>query len=1016
MSENKFIKRLKGEQTAKSVLEIKNESAKTSFANMPQGTSNAIDVFSDHRGNATAVLNGTTNWKVSNSDLLLADAVSGDGQDFTSTYSVSGSGLWVNASYTFPSTGDPRHPVAMVFNPSTKWVLKVCGDNLIVDGGSTVDFTMLVKIGTASVYSKNFTIRESAGQFSKEFIIDFGEANSDVVKAGGLSTLTVQLLCGTANASARIYNGMTVLTCLQRKVDASAVSNSSANVEDVLDGNIIPSDYFSNPAFIDQIEDGDTAVAIFARDGDDVNLDHWEQPIPARTGNAGKFLQTPDGDGMSWKNVEISDVTGLQTALDLKADKSTTYTKTETDTLLSGKQDTISDLATIRSNAQAGKAASDTIATYGDIVTHDVAEFATAAQGAKADTALQAGDNVSELANDAGYLVMGDLTNFVTKNTAQTISGLKTFSADITLSGTTSIKNTTNGISYTMLYRDASGIHVGTSTQALLLAGSNARPKFNNNDIAMLSDIPTAVSQLTNDTGFITSSALAPYALSADLATVATTGSYSDLSGTPTIGNATLTIQKNSVAVDTFTANATVDKSINITVPVNAADVNALPNTTKYVANASMTIDNTTYVVTLQLKDQDGNNIGTAQTVDLPLESVVVSGAYDSVNKKIVLTLKDGSTIDIPVGDLVAGLQAEITSTNKLDADLVDDSTSTNKFVTASDKTTWNGKQDAISDLATIRSNASSGASAYTTIQGYGNIVTHNASEFATSAQGALADTALQSGDNVSELVNDAGYITGITGSDVTTALGYTPYNSSNPSGYQANVIESIKVNGTAQTITAKAVDITVPTKTSDITNDSGFITSSALAPYALSADLATVATSGDYDDLSNKPTIPTVGNGTITITQGGMPKGTFTTNQSGNTTIELDAGGGGGSYTAGDCIDITGNVISIDTGNATSTTKEAIVRWGLPDYDNPISISTFNSSHPYTATKDGLFKAVTGTSVELYVNGAEAYYGGVSNGGQAWAMTAFVSKGDIITTDASSTVRVQLFPLKGVA
>ena len=315
MSENKFIKRLKGEQTAKSVLEIKNESAKTSFANMPQGTSNAINVFSDHRGNATAVLNGTINWKVSNSDLLLVDTVSGDGQDFTSTYTVIGTGLWVNASYTFPSTGDPRHPIAMVFNPSTKWVLKVCGDNLIVDGGSTVDFTMLIKIGTSNVYSKNFTIRENAGQFSKEFIIDFGEANSDIVKAAGLSTLTVQLLCGTANASARIYNGMTVLTCLQRKVDASAVSNSSVNVEDVLNGNIIPSDYFSNPAFIDQIEDSDTAVAIFARDGDDVNLDHWEQPIPDRTGNAGKFLQTPDGDEMSWEDVEISDVTGLQTEL-----------------------------------------------------------------------------------------------------------------------------------------------------------------------------------------------------------------------------------------------------------------------------------------------------------------------------------------------------------------------------------------------------------------------------------------------------------------------------------------------------------------------------------------------------------------------------------------------------------------------------------------------------------------------------------------------------------------------------
>ena len=37
------------------------------------------------------------------------------------------------------------------------------------------------------------------------------------------------------------------------------------------------------------------------------------------------------------------------------------------------------------------------------------------------------------------------------------------------------------------------------------------------------------------------------------------------------------------------------------------------------------------------------------------------------------------------------------------------------------------------------------------------------------------------------------------------------------PSNAQANVIESIKVNGTAQTITSKAVNITVPTKASDI-------------------------------------------------------------------------------------------------------------------------------------------------------------------------------------------------------
>lgn len=51
---------------------------------------------------------------------------------------------------------------------------------------------------------------------------------------------------------------------------------------------------------------------------------------------------------------------------------------------------------------------------------------------------------------------------------------------------------------------------------------------------------------------------------------------------------------------------------------------------------------------------------------------------------------------------------------------------------------------------------------------------------------------------------------------------------------------------------------------------------------------LAKVATSGSYNDLSNKPTIPSVGNGKITIKQGETTKGTFTVNQSGATTIEL--------------------------------------------------------------------------------------------------------------------------------
>ena len=44
-------------------------------------------------------------------------------------------------------------------------------------------------------------------------------------------------------------------------------------------------------------------------------------------------------------------------------------------------------------------------------------------------------------------------------------------------------------------------------------------------------------------------------------------------------------------------------------------------------------------------------------------------------------------------------------------------------------------------------------------------------------------------------------------------------------------------------------------------------------------------------DFIKNKPTIPTVNDATVTINQGGVQKGTFTLNQSGNATIDLNDG-----------------------------------------------------------------------------------------------------------------------------
>ena len=62
------------------------------------------------------------------------------------------------------------------------------------------------------------------------------------------------------------------------------------------------------------------------------------------------------------------------------------------------------------------------------------------------------------------------------------------------------------------------------------------------------------------------------------LATVATSGSYEDLSGKPTIpsvGNAKLTIKKNNSEVGSFTANATSNVAVNITVPTTLSELSA---------------------------------------------------------------------------------------------------------------------------------------------------------------------------------------------------------------------------------------------------------------------------------------------------------------------------------------------------------------------------------------------------------------------------------------------------------
>ena len=141
-------------------------------------------------------------------------------------------------------------------------------------------------------------------------------------------------------------------------------------------------------------------------------------------------------------------------------------------------------------------------------------------------------------------------------------------------------------------------------------------------DIPEIPTIPTNVSAFTNDAGYITDymesdptiyswakAAVKPtYSYSEilntptlfdgnynslsnkpNLATVATTGNYNDLSNKPSIpaaaNNATLTIMRNGYSVGTFTANASSNKSIDISVPTTTSE---LINNSGFITNAAL--------------------------------------------------------------------------------------------------------------------------------------------------------------------------------------------------------------------------------------------------------------------------------------------------------------------------------------------------------------------------------------------------------------------------------------------
>lgn len=120
-------------------------------------------------------------------------------------------------------------------------------------------------------------------------------------------------------------------------------------------------------------------------------------------------------------------------------------------------------------------------------------------------------------------------------------------------------------------------------------------------------------------------------------------------------------------------------------------------------------------------------------------------------------------------------------------------------------------------------------------------------------------------------------------------------------------------------------------------------------------------------------------------------------------------------SYIDGEYWDYASLKINLSNMNPTQTVKDTIVGWGMPDYDNGISITL-----PYTVTQAGyIYAGVDGVDTYryVYVNGHPVVGDSAYSGGKpVYSGSTFrVSSGDYVTCDRPLG-NYYFYPMKGAS
>ena len=457
--------------------------------------------------------------------------------------------------------------------------------------------------------------------------------------------------------------------------------------------------------------------------------------------------------------------------------------------------------------------------------------------------------NVSAFTNDSGYLVAADVAGKADKSDTYTKEEVDD-KIDNIIGGEINLQN----------YYTKSEIDASQAAQ----------------DTAIAAKAPQATTYTKTEVNNLVS----PKANSADLATVATSGSYNDLTDKPNIP--AMQVQSDWNQTGTSEPDYIKNKP---TIPTVPTDVSAFTNDAGYLINTDIegkADKSDTYTKTevddiiSQVQAGQGSSlknyytktqIDSQQAVQdaaialkansADLATVATSGDYDDLsNKPTIPTVptnvsaftndagyltkhqsldnyytkfetdnKIDDKIDAYVEENIytsaetnALFQQKINAQHKLSSDLVDDTNKTNKFVTTEEKAAWNAKSDF--------------SGSYNDLTNKPHIPNDQVQADWNQTGTSEVDYIKNKPTNVSAFNNDAGYLTQHQSLD-------NYYNKAQVDAFELE-------QNTA--IAAKAPQATTYTKT-EVDN--------LVSPKANSADLAKVATSGSYNDLLNKPHIP---------------------------------------------------------------------------------------------------------------------------------------------------------------